>query len=438
MFGSRSGKPFTLPRLTASAAAFALATLLAGCGGGDGGYSPVAPPSAPAAPTPPLDPAPSPTPPAAPTPPADPAPPGDLGPLYDYTELGLPGMRFGVVVRQGIADGGLVAGTIWDTTDYPRAFFYNGKTNIDLGTFGGNGARAFAVNRCGQVTGFGLTETNAAHAFLYDGRLHDLGTLGGTDSWGTVISTCGKVAGFSGTRVGGQHAFYYDGKTMRDLGTLGGSLSAATDMNALGQVVGYADVPGVGTTHAFLYDARTGDPIRDIGPAGLFSQAVDINDAGQVALYARDGLGPLRAYRYDAATGGLHDLGLLPGSEGSEPNAINASGHVVGHVVYPGDREVAILHDGTTMRSLGTLNGGRSSDANAINASGLVVGEAIAGPDGPLHAVAWGPGYGPVDLNTRVKDLPAGIVLESARAVADDGAIVVHTANGLGLLRPRK
>lgn len=448
MFGSRSGKPSTLPRLAASAAAFALATLLAGCGGGDGVYQPAPAPSSPAAPAPPVEPAPppAPTPPVVPTPPADPAPPadppplGDLGPLYDFTELNLPGTRFGVINRLGIANGGLVAGSIWDATDYPRAFFYNGKTLIDLGTFGGLGARASSVNRCGQVTGFALTEANAAHAFLYDGRLHDLGSLGGTESEGTVISTCGKVAGFSGTRVGGQHAFYYDGKTMRDLGTFGGNNSGATDMNSVGQVVGYADIPGGGVAHAFLYDARTGAPIQDIGPAGRLSHPADINEAGQVAMDTRlPGSQEIRAYRYDAATGTLLDLGLLPGAQGAEPSAINDSGHVVGHLfMYPDDRQIAFLHDGTSMRSLGTLNGGSSSDARAINAGGLVVGAAIAGPSGPLHAVAWGPDYGLVDLNTRVTNLPSGVELREAVAVADDGAIAVHTNVGLGLLRPRK
>ena len=57
---------------------------------------------------------------------------------------------------------------------------------------------------------------------------------------------------------------------------------------------------------------------------------------------------------------------------------------------------------------------------------------------GAEHAVAWGPDYGIVDLNERVKDLPVGTMLTMALAVADDGAIVVRTNGGLGLLRPRK
>jgi probable HAF family extracellular repeat protein len=425
MFGSRSFKLSSSPRRTMSGAALALSALLAACGGGGGGgggsYVPV--------PTPPAEPSP-------PSPPSPPPPPVDMGPLYDFTEIGLPGITFGVVDRQGIANGGLVAGTSLDGSGVSRAFLYNGKTNIDLGTFGGTASRAFAVNRCGQVAGWGATESGIPHAFFYDGTLHDLGTLGGAESWGVSISTCGKVAGWAVTGAGQQHAFYYDGKTMRDLGTFGGTLSGATDVNSAGQVVGYALAPDNARLHAFLYDARTGAPIQDVGPADRISQAIDINEAGQVAISTRDADGLLRAFRYDA--GAPHDLGLLPDSQGSEPHAINAAGQVVGYVYYPDGRQVAFLHDGTTMRSLGTLNGGRFSDASAINAAGLAVGYAVDGPFGSEHAAAWGPGYGLVDLNTRVKDLPAGIELLTAVAVADDGAIAVRTRTGLGLLRPRK
>lgn len=398
-------------------AALALCALLTACGGGSGSHTP------------------HPAPPVQPSPPSSP-PPVNQGPLYDFTELGLPGNTGGVIVRQGIANGGLVTGSSWDAAGNVRAFLYNGKTNIDLGTFGGANARAFAINRCGQVAGWAATSSGFPHAFFYDGTLHDLGTLsGGAESWGLSISTCGKVAGFSGTGAGQQHAFYYDGKTMRDIDPYLGQLSGANDVNAVGQVVGYVSVPGSEGLHAFLYDARTGAPLQDLNPPGRTSQAIDINEAGQVVMGTHDADNNLRAFRYSG--GALQDLGTLAGTQGSEPHAINEAGHVVGYCYYPGG-QVAFVHDGTSMRSLGTLNGGRFSDANAINASGLIVGQAVDGNTGPEHAVAWGPDYGLVDLNTRVKDLPAGVVLLEAEAVADDGAIAVRTNTGLGLLRPRK
>jgi len=417
MSGFRSLKLSLLPRQTMSGTALALCTLLTACGGGNS-HSP------------------HPTPPVQPSPPSPP-PPVNLGPLYDFTPIGLPGITFGVVVRQGIANGGLVAGTSVDAAGISRAFLYNGTTSIDLGSFGGPNSRAFAVNRCGQVAGWGQTAAGIPHAFFYNGTLHDLGTLGGAESWGVSISTCGKVAGWSTIPSGPRHAFYYDGRTMRDLGTLGGLISEALDVNAVGQVVGTSTITGESVLHSFLYDARSGAPLQDLNPPGRSSQAIDINEGGQVAISTRDPVlgGQLRAFRYSG--GVLQDLGLLPDTQGSEPHAINDAGHVVGYV-YNDAGQVAFVHDGTSMRSLGTLNGGRFSDANAINASGLIVGQATDGPAGSEHAVAWGPGYGLVDLNTRVKDLPAGVVLLEAEAVADDGAIAVRTNTGLGLLRPRK
>lgn len=407
MFTSRSGNTGSLGL---RAAAFAVTALLAACGGGGG---------------PDRHPAPPPPPPQA-----------DRGPLYDFTPIGLPGTTYGEIVRQGITNGALVAGTVWDAAGTMRAFLFDGKKNIDLGNFGGGGARAFSVNRCGHVSGWARGPENIARAFTYNGNLRDLGTLGGADSYGNVISTCGKVAGWAATTAGQWHAFYHNGSTMRDLGTFGGANSFAVALNSVGQVAGYAFGPGDACYHAFIYDARTGAPIQDIGPVGVNSAAQDINEAGQVAGTSRDAEGVLRAFRY--AGGTVQDLGLPAGALGSEARAINAAGHVVGYVYFPGNRFVAFLHDGATLRELGALGGSRFSDAVAINASGLVVGSSVHPKADTQHAIAWTSSYGMVDLNERVKDLPKDLVLVAALAVADDGAIAVRTNQGLGLLRPRK
>jgi len=412
MSTSRSACSLTKPRRAAPAAAFALAVLLAGCGGGGGGYHP--------------DPAPPPPPP----------PPVELGPLYDFTPIGLPGITYGEVDRRGIANGARVTGTSRDDAGNVRAFYYNGKESIDLGTFGGRHAQAYSINRCGHIAGWAQEKSGLAHAFHYDGALHDLGTLGGAESYGFAISTCGATAGWSGTRGGEAHAFYRDSAGMRDLGTLGGNGSYALAMNATGLVTGYAYGPGNAWFHAFLYDARTGAPLQDLGSLSDNSLAQDINDAGQVVGYSRAADGVLSAFRYEAGT--MHDLGLLPGARGAEARAINGAGRVVGYAYYADERRAAFLHDGSTMRELGSLGGSRYSDAVAINGSGLVVGSSVNPAVNAEHATAWGSGYGPVDLNTRVKDLPAGVELINALAVADDGAIAVRTNKGLGLLRPRK
>lgn len=415
MSSSRFAQSPATPRRAASTAAFALASLLSAavlsaCGGGGGSHHPPPPPPPPA--------------------------PVDLGPLYDFTAIGLPGITYGEVDRRGIATSGRVTGTSRDAAGNMRAFYYNGKQNIDLGTFGGHSAQAYSINRCGQISGWAQAAGGVARAFYYDGALRDLGTLGGAESFGFAISTCGKVTGWSATASGATHAFYHDGKTMRDLGTFGGSGSYALALNSVGQVAGYAYTPGNAGFRAFLYDARTGAPMRDIGVPDANSLAQDINDAGQVVGYSRNAAGQLRAFRHEAGT--THDLGLPAGANGAEARAINAAGLVVGYATYPDRRQVAFLHDGTTMRELGTLGGSRFSDAVAINGSGLVVGTSFDPATNSEHAIAWSAAYGMVDLNARVKDLPPGIVLLQALAVADDGGIAVRTNQGLGLLRPRR
>src|SRR5439155_1258726 len=92
-----------------------------------------------------------------------------------------------------------------------HAFFWSSTGGMqDLGTFGGNGARAVAINNSGQVVGTASTWTlypfyglrlTAEHAFLWDatggGRL--LGQLAGdVASRATDIDDAGQVVGVSG------------------------------------------------------------------------------------------------------------------------------------------------------------------------------------------------------------------------------------------------
>ena len=50
----------------------------------------------------------------------------------------------------------------------------------DLGTLGGLGSRALAINGSGQIVGTSVTASGQTHAFLWqEGAMIDLGTLGG-------------------------------------------------------------------------------------------------------------------------------------------------------------------------------------------------------------------------------------------------------------------
>jgi probable HAF family extracellular repeat protein len=389
-------------------AAYALTILLTACGGGDHDHS---------------------------TPPGKPDHPGGgAGPMYDVIPLGIPDV-YGDITRRGIANGGIVAGTSWGGPGgTARAFLYNGKTEVALGTLGGTFSQALAVNRCGQVTGWSGRADGLAHAFLYDGAMHDLGTLGGSESSGEAINDCGKITGWAVTAGNQTHAFVYDGAGMHDLGSLGGSSFGAA-INNVGQIVGQAFGPGNAWFHPFLYDTRTGGPMRDLGVLGESALAVDINDAGQVIGWWRVREGVVRGFYYEA--GVLRDMGTLGGAY-SEPGDINENGIAVGFSEVAGGGQRGFVYDGKTMISIGSLGGSQFSEAVAINAGGLVVGSSVtSGPGAEQHAISWTAKEGIVDLNERMVAPPAGLVLVKALAVADDGNIAVRTNRGLALLKLR-
>jgi probable HAF family extracellular repeat protein len=388
-------------------ATFALTALLTACGGGDHD---------------------------SPTPPIQSSPPDTSGIRYDVIPLGIPD-TWGDITRRSIANGGIVAGTSWGGPGgTAQAFLYNGKKEVALGTLGGTFSQVWAMNRCGHVTGWSGRADGLAHAFLYDGAMHDLGTLGGSESSGEAINSCGKITGWAVDTSGQTHAFLYDGKTMRDIGSLGGS-SFGLAINNVGQIVGQAFGPGNAWFHPFLYDSRTGGPIRDLGTLGESGLAVDINDAGQVVGWWRAKEGAIRGFFYEA--GAMRDIGTLGGSY-AEAMDINENGIVVGNSALAEGGQRGFVYDGKAMTSIGSLSGSLFSEAVAVNAGGLVVGSSVTpGAGAEQHAISWTAKEGIVDLNARMHAPPAGLVLVKALAVADDGNIAVRTNRGLALLKLR-
>lgn len=130
-------------------------------------------------------------------------------------------------------------GFVWDSI--------NGRRDIGLEPVGNT--QAVAINDAGQVVGTSevLTTVNI------EGEQHELFI---------------------------PRAFIWDETSgIRDLGDLGGFGAFANDVNSQGQVIGYADNPD-GFTRAFVWDEFSG--IRELPTLGQTSQAVAINDLGQV------------------------------------------------------------------------------------------------------------------------------------------------------------
>jgi probable HAF family extracellular repeat protein len=168
---------------------------------------------------------------------------------------------------------------------------------------------------------------------------------------------------------------------IRDLGSLRGLDSTPVAINDHGQVVGYGYGQNV-AGRAFLW--KNGKLI-DLGHCGHHSQAVGINERGQVAGSCgfRPSGKPDHAFLWQNRKS--TDLGTL-GWTSSDAVAINGRGQVAG-TRFRGNDERAVLWRDGKMTDLGTL-GGRRSEATAINDRGQVVGDSTT-PGGEQHAFLW-------------------------------------------------
>lgn len=179
--------------------------------------------------------------------------PTDLGTLPKGTASWASGINAaGQVVGEAVlADGGARA-VRWD-----RGHITN------LGALpGAQVSGAEAINDAGQIVGGGGTAAGGTsyHALLWDrGAIVDLGTLGGQGSLALAINDAGVVVGEADVAGGAQHAFIWHHGRMADLNDLippGGGLvlESARAINAAGEIVGIGLRNG--HDHAFVLRPR--------------------------------------------------------------------------------------------------------------------------------------------------------------------------------------
>lgn len=159
----------------------------------------------------------------------------------------------------------------------------------DIGSLGGGGTVAHAIDEHGWVAGTSLTAEGDQRAFIWqDGTMHDLGTLDGATSQVVptrdAMSDAGHVIGTSSMPNGEQRGFIWFNDTMHDLGTLGGGHVEPMAVNDRGQVVGHS-LTGDGRQHGFFWD---GEEMIDLGTlGGDLSQARALNEKGQVVGHSQ-------------------------------------------------------------------------------------------------------------------------------------------------------
>lgn len=354
-------------------------------------------------------------------------------PFYTVVNLGE-----GFVQRTAINRYGQVAYSI-DRSGY----FYDGSRIFKIpGIAGASLSLADNLNDKGQVVGgAGVDNTDDIHPFVWSKRtgIRDLRPLDNAAvAEARDINNHGIAVGYSwrNRNSGVPIATLWRGPGHRfELGAPGPGLSFAVAINDAGLVAGNFEV-APGTSHAFAWARATG--FIDIGtlPGGTGSDARAVDEFGEIAGNSGTASGNDHAYLWTRATG-IRDLGTA-GGDRSLVLGMSSLGRIAGEIFTSGGEHAMTWTHATGMKDIGTLPGGVNARAWAANNYGQVVGDSNLNgqAQAPLHAFIWTAATGMIDLNTRVRHLPNGMLLQSARAISDNGSIVVLTNTGLVLLKP--
>ncbi len=203
--------------------------------------------------------------------------------------------------------------------------------------------------------------------------------------------------------------------TVTDIGVLkGDNESNGFWLNNSGAVVGCADTannegyPCTGTgagQHAFYWTKSGG--LKDLGtlPGGNISGAIGLNDSGQVVGYSNVSTNPSQLYNFIAfewtSSGGMVNLGELSGGNSSCAFEINSSGEIAGDSFVNASVVDAASWTNKKIKSLGSLPKGIFTAALDINDDGEMVGESVFSyTPFTSHGFRWTSAGGMKDLGT--------------------------------------
>jgi probable HAF family extracellular repeat protein len=278
-----------------------------------------------------------------------------------------------------INDSGQVAGYSIVDLDQ-RGFFYSDGAMADLGSLGVTygGGDVTGINNSGQAVGSRSVALHTSHAFLYDhGTVTDLGTLGGQSARALAINNAGQVGGSFTDVTNVAHGFVLTGGTLTDVGSLGGSMTTVASINDTGMAVGTSYLSGGTQSHAFVFDSGV---ITDLGLPSTYSGAYGINNAGEIVGQMWNVSGEAHGFYY--YKGAAIELESPDGSAATA-RAINDRGQIVGysHTIGVSDYR-AVLWQGGVLIDLNSLlspaySGYTLMYAEDINNNGWITGQML-------------------------------------------------------------
>jgi uncharacterized repeat protein (TIGR01451 family) len=183
-------------------------------------------------------------------------------------------------------DAGQVVGTGYFAvgTGFQRhALIVTNGVTTDLGVLpGATTSWANDINNSGDVVGYSYATYALRRATLWrNGSIIDLGVLPGqSESTAEDINDHGRVVGTSGGRL-----FTWENGVMTDLGTIAANTAMiARAINNNGDIVGYFGLASSGSGTPFLWSNGAFTDLNTVSGFSGGCDAVDINDAGQIAL----------------------------------------------------------------------------------------------------------------------------------------------------------